>query len=87
MADSLMNTGKGNLFVIFGEPDIDILNTEDGQIQVCVKGVDVFHPNSGEIRSDDPTPSPVGLLTAITTRRASSCVMPTSWGPTTRTKP
>ena len=54
MADSLMNTGKGNLFVIFGEPDIDILNTEDGQIQVRVKGVDVFHPNSGEIRSDEP---------------------------------
>ena len=54
MADTLKNTGKGNLFVIFGEPDIDILNTEDGQIQVCVKGVDVFHPNSGEIRSDDP---------------------------------
>ena len=54
MADSLMNTGKGNLFVIFGEPDIDILNTEDGQIQVCVKGVDVFHPNSDEIRSHGP---------------------------------
>ena len=54
MADSLMNTGKGNLFVIFGEPDIDILNTEDGQIQVRVKGVDVFHPNSDEIRSHGP---------------------------------
>jgi adenine-specific DNA-methyltransferase len=25
MADDLKNTGKGNLFVIFGEPDIDIL--------------------------------------------------------------
>ena len=25
MADELKNTGKGNLFVIFGEPDIDIL--------------------------------------------------------------
>ena len=54
MADTLKNTGKGNLFVIFGEPDIDILNTADGQIQVRVKGVDVFHPNSGEIRSDEP---------------------------------
>ena len=54
MADSLMNTGKGNLFVIFGEPDIDILNAEDGQIQVRVKGVDVFHPNSDEIRSHGP---------------------------------
>ncbi len=52
MADDLKNTGKGNLFVIFGEPDIDILNAEDGQIQVKVNGVDVFHPNTGEIRSD-----------------------------------
>ena len=52
MADDLKNTGKGNLFVIFGEPDIDILNAEDGQIQVKVNGVDVFHPNTGEVRSD-----------------------------------
>ena len=52
MADDLKNTGKGNLFVIFGEPDIDILDAEDRQIQVKVNGVDVFHPNTGEIRSD-----------------------------------
>ena len=52
MADDLKNTGKGNLFVIFGEPDIDILNPEDGQIQVKINGVDVFHPNTGEVRSD-----------------------------------
>jgi len=52
MADDLKNTGKGNLFVIFGEPDIDIITTENGQLQVQVNGVDVFHPNSGEVRSD-----------------------------------
>ncbi len=52
MADDLKNTGKGNLFVIFGEPDIDILKNEDGRIQVRVNGVDVFHPNTGEVRSD-----------------------------------
>ncbi len=52
MAGDLKNTGKGNLFVIFGEPDIDILDAEDDQIQVKVNGVDVFHPNTGEIRSD-----------------------------------
>lgn len=50
MADDL--TGKGNLFVIFGEPDIDITENEDGKLQVKVKGVDVFHPQTGEIRSD-----------------------------------
>jgi len=52
MADDLKNTGKGNLFVIFGEPDIDIIDVEEGQIQVKVNGVDVFHPNTGEVRSD-----------------------------------
>ena len=54
MADTLKNTGKGNLFVIFGEPDIDILDMDDGQVQVRVNGVDVFHPNTGEVRSDGP---------------------------------
>lgn len=52
MADDLKNTGKGNLFVIFGEPDIDILDASTGQIQVKINGVDVFHPNTGEVRSD-----------------------------------
>jgi adenine-specific DNA-methyltransferase len=52
MAKDLKNTGKGNLFVIFGEPDIDILDAEDGQIRVKINGVDVFHPNTGEVRSD-----------------------------------
>ena len=59
MAGDLKNTGKGNLFVIFGEPDIEIIPVQDNgtkadQIQVKVNGVDVFHPNTGEIRSDGP---------------------------------
>ena len=53
MAADLKNTGHGNLFVIFGEPDIDILDADNGQIQVRINGVDVFHPNTGEIRSDN----------------------------------
>ena len=54
MAGELKNTGNGNLFVIFGEPDIDILAADDDQIRVRVNGVDVFHPNTGEVRSDGP---------------------------------
>ena len=54
MADDLKNTGKGNLFVIFGEPDIDIDEVEDGKLQVTIHGVDVFHPASGEVRSSGP---------------------------------
>ncbi|HXU34111.1 MAG TPA: site-specific DNA-methyltransferase, partial [Thermoanaerobaculia bacterium] len=50
--EDLKNTGKGNLFVIFGEPDIDVLPSADGQVQVKINGVDVFHPNTGEVRSD-----------------------------------
>jgi len=53
MADDLKNTGKGNLFVVFGEPDIDIRHRDAGQIEVEVKGIDVFDPNTGEIRSGD----------------------------------
>ncbi len=53
MADDLKNTGKGNLFVIFGEPDIEILEDGDNRIRVKVKGVDVFDPRLGEVRSDD----------------------------------
>nr|WP_316643096.1 site-specific DNA-methyltransferase [uncultured Roseateles sp.] len=52
MAEDLKNTGKGNLFVIFGEPDIDILEAAEGQVRVKVNGVDVFHPNTGEVRSN-----------------------------------
>ena len=53
MADDLKNTGKGNLFVIFGEPDIEIIDAADSQIQVKINGVDVFHPNTGDINSDN----------------------------------
>ena len=53
MAADLKNTGKGNLFVVFGEPDIDILDVDNGQIQVRINGVDVYRPNTGEIQSDN----------------------------------
>ncbi len=52
MSEDLKNTGKGNLFVIFGEPDIDITPVKGGQFQIKVNGVDVFDPSTGEVRSD-----------------------------------
>ena len=112
MAGELKNTGNGNLFVIFGEPDVAVaggqwLVTSNGRmianfehvkelsglgsleeingswpnaqltqtlaavqnlktsdfplslttghwLQATVNGVDVFHPNTGEVRSDGP---------------------------------
>ena len=73
MADELKNTGNGNLFVIkpdvtgnlfviFGEPDIDILDADDGQIKVQINGVDVFVPNSGDMRSDEPNKIPCWFI-------------------------
>jgi len=62
MAEDLKNTGKGNLFVIFGEPDIEVESAEgEGAgsgtgarelLRVRIHGVDVFDPSSGEVRSD-----------------------------------
>jgi len=52
MGDELANTGKGNLFVIFGEPDIDIIDEGANQVVVKINGVDIFHPTSGEVHSD-----------------------------------
>ena len=52
MAEDLKNTGKGNLFVIFGEPDITILPEKDGRLRLKVNGVDVFKPQTGEVVSD-----------------------------------
>jgi adenine-specific DNA-methyltransferase len=54
MAGDLKNTGKGNLFVVFGEPDIDLLHEAEGTVRVKVNGVDVFHPSTGGVRSDGP---------------------------------
>jgi adenine-specific DNA-methyltransferase len=53
MADDLKNTGKGNLFVIFGEPDIEKIDTADGKLKIKINGVDVFHPGTGEVRSNN----------------------------------
>ena len=52
MAKDLKNTGKGNLFVVFGEPDIEILQGPNEKIRVKVNGVDVFKPQTGEVVSD-----------------------------------
>jgi adenine-specific DNA-methyltransferase len=53
MAEDLKNTGKGNLFVIFGEPDIDLLTEKDGRLRVKVKGIDVFKPNLGVVEKSE----------------------------------
>src|SRR3569623_1010287 len=53
MSDELKNTGRGNMFVVFGEPDVEVLGDGGQEIRVKVNGVDVFDPNTGDIRSSD----------------------------------
>jgi adenine-specific DNA-methyltransferase len=52
MAADLKATGAGNLFVIFGEPDIRIADQGDGTVTVQVFGVDVFKPQTGSVESE-----------------------------------
>lgn len=49
--DLLKKTGAGNLFMVFGEPDVEIKKVKGGQITVEIKGVDVYDPTTGAIRS------------------------------------
>ena len=52
MGDELLKkTGSGNLFMVFGEPDIEARTTSDGLWEIEVRGVDVYNPTTGEIRS------------------------------------
>ena len=62
MGDELKTTGKGNLFVVFGEPDIEIESAGDDHIQVRLQGVDVFHPQTGEVRSDSADDVPCWFI-------------------------
>ena len=56
MADELLKkTGAGNLFTVFGEPDVDVRPTGDGQWVVEIHGVDVYDPTRGEVRSSKGT--------------------------------
>lgn len=52
MGEALKKTGAGNLFTVFGEPDIGVEDTGES-IVVHLNGVDVYDPTTGEVRSND----------------------------------
>ena len=54
MADRLKAADQGNLFVVFGEPDIDFRKLKDGRYEVEIKGLDIFNPNTGELKPSGP---------------------------------
>ncbi|WP_448612145.1 site-specific DNA-methyltransferase [Geodermatophilus sp. URMC 60] len=51
MGEDLKKTGAGNLFTVFGEPDIEVRSTDDGRLVVELLGVDVYDPTTGQVRS------------------------------------
>jgi adenine-specific DNA-methyltransferase len=52
MGDELLKkTGAGNLFMVFGEPELKVKKEKGGELTVEIKGVDVYDPTTGEIRS------------------------------------
>jgi adenine-specific DNA-methyltransferase len=52
MGEELKKTSAGNLFTVFGEPDIEVRHEGD-QLRVILHGVDVYDPNTGQVRSND----------------------------------
>lgn len=51
MGDELLKkTGAGNLFMIFGEPDIALHPQDDGKLSLELLGVDVYDPTTGALR-------------------------------------
>ncbi len=55
MGDELLKkTGTGNLFMVFGEPDLKIVNNPDDTITVELRGLDIYDPTTGAIRNSSP---------------------------------
>ena len=52
MGEELKKTSSANLFTVFGEPDIEVKEATNGWV-VDLKGVDVYDPTTGEVRSHD----------------------------------
>lgn len=55
MGDALKKTGAGNLFTVFGEPDVEIRPASDGsdRIEAELFGVDVYDVAINDVRSRD----------------------------------
>jgi len=47
----LKKTGSGNLFTVFGEPDLEVRPAESGKFIAEIRGVDVYDPTTGDVRA------------------------------------
>ena len=52
LREELKNTGTGNIFMVFGEPDIKVAKTEKNKIKIKINGLDVYDPTTGSIRNN-----------------------------------
>jgi adenine-specific DNA-methyltransferase len=53
MGDELLkSTGAGNLFMVFGEPDVVMSKQKDGKYTVEIKGLDIYNPTTDQVRSN-----------------------------------
>jgi adenine-specific DNA-methyltransferase len=54
MGDELLKkTGAGNLFMIFGEPDIEIRGAGDDEFVAEIRGLDIYDPTTGAVKPHD----------------------------------
>jgi len=53
MGDLLKKTKNANLFTAYGEPDVELVKVGE-KLKLKLKGVDIFDPTTGEIRSSKP---------------------------------
>jgi hypothetical protein len=79
------DTGAGNIFALFGEPDVEIKKMRK-ELTVEITCVDVYDPTTDQIRNSRTTTSPAGSSTPITTARACLSARLSSPVPMSRTK-
>jgi hypothetical protein len=85
MADGLKNTGKRNLLVVFGEPDLGVQDAGDGMVTVQVVGLDVFDPQTGDISSGGTENIAAWFIDTLYDEESFASAMPISSAPTTPT--
>ena len=62
MSTNLKATDKGNLFVVFGEPDVQLEDAGGGMFRVRLLGVDVYKPSTASVESSGAEDIPCWLL-------------------------
>ena len=81
----LKKTGAGNLFMVFGEPDVDV-SRRTAKLSLTIKGVDVYDPTTGEVRSSSTDDIACWFIDTDYNEESFLCGMPTSRAAAIRTK-